>query len=27
VGMAEENEGYLQVKRERMGHTIPEFGL
>jgi 3,4-dihydroxy 2-butanone 4-phosphate synthase/GTP cyclohydrolase II len=27
VGMAEENEGYLQVKRDRMGHTIPEFGL
>jgi len=25
--MAEENEAYLQVKRERMGHTIPEFGL
>jgi 3,4-dihydroxy 2-butanone 4-phosphate synthase / GTP cyclohydrolase II len=25
VGMGEDNEGYLQVKRDRMGHMIPEF--
>ena len=25
VGLAAENEGYLEAKRERMGHMIPEF--
>ena len=25
VGVAEENEGYLETKRSRMGHTIPEL--
>ena len=25
VGLAEENEGYLETKRSRMGHTIPEL--
>ena len=24
VGVAEENQGYLETKRERMGHMIPE---
>jgi GTP cyclohydrolase II len=25
VGLAAENEGYLDTKREKMGHIIPEI--